>query len=98
MQRFLLKVMPEIARIQSILAHSLNAFSADILAVVGEQIVGRCAKYAGRLILLQNDSVAFHVNLQLVPFSNIQSSSQFDWEHNSAEFIHLADNTGRFHG
>ena len=74
-----------------VLPHVADTLLADVLATVADQITGRCTEDAGRLEFLQNDSVALHVDLQLIPLRNVQRPAQFDGQHDAAQLIHLAN-------
>ena len=58
-----------------IFGHFLNAVLADILSTVGQQAPGGAAENAGRLKLLQDDAVIFHIDFQLVTLRNIQCAA-----------------------
>ena len=67
-----------------IFSHFPDTFAANILPAEGNQIPERTAEHAGRLKLLQNDPVIFHIDLQFVPLRNIQRTAQLDGQHDSA--------------
>ena len=61
---------------RSILSGELpDTVQADIFALEGSHIKGAVAENAGRLILLQNDLVAVHVDLQRIPLVDVQRRS-----------------------
>ena len=78
-------------RFALVLPHAADALLADVLAAVADQLPGRGAEDAGRLEFLQNDAVALHVDLQLIPLRNVQRPAQFDGQHDAAQLIHLAN-------
>ena len=74
-----------------------NASGANMLAFEQGQLSGRTAENTGGLVLLQNDLIILSEDLQLVTFSDIQHSTQFDRQYDSTEFVDLPDNACRFH-
>ena len=76
-----------------IFSHFPDTFAADILAAEGNQIPERSAEHAGRFKLLQDDAVIFHIDFQLVPFGDIQGTSQFDGQNDSSQFIYFSNDT-----
>ena len=71
--------------------HVTDALLADVLAAIADQLPAGRTEDAGRLEFLQNDSVALHVDLQLIPLRNVQRPAQFDGQHDAAQLIHLAN-------
>ena len=83
---------------RSILSGELpDTVQADIFALEGSHIKGAVAENAGRLILLQTDLVAVHVDLQRIPLVDVQRTAQLDGQHNPSQFIDLPNNSRRFH-
>lgn len=81
----------------SLLCHFADALLANIFSAIGNQASGRAAEDAGRLKLLQNDPVILHIDLQFVPFGNIQRTPQFNRQNDSSQIINFTNNTSRFH-
>lgn len=77
--------------------HILNTFHADISAPVGYQSAGGSAENAGGFIFFQDHFVIIQVDLQFIPFGDIQSSAKLDWKNDPAQLIYFTNNSGRFH-
>ena len=75
----------------------LEAIGADVLAAEVDDILGIIAENTGGLVLFQDDGGSIYIDLQRVLFGDIQSTPELDGENDSAEFIDLSDNAGRFH-
>ena len=75
----------------------LNAFGADILTLVVDDILGTVAENACRMIFVKNDIIPVYENLKCVSLRDIQSAAKLDRQHDPPELIDLSYNTGRFH-
>ena len=71
--------------------HFADAFLADILSAVQDQIPEGSAEHTGRLKFLQNNMVIFHVDLQLIPLRDVQRPAELNGQHDAAQLIHLAN-------
>ena len=72
------------------------ALGADVFPVEHNHVLGVVAEDAGGLILFQHNGGSVHVDFQGVLLRDVQRAAQFNREHNAAEFVHFAYNTGRF--
>ena len=84
-------------RVFRLFTHIPDTLAANILSIIGNQLRPRSAEDAGRLVFLQNDAVILHVDLQLIPFRNIQCAPQFNGQYDSAKVVYLTDNACRLH-
>jgi hypothetical protein len=88
---------PKLPRFLLVISHLPQALSADILPLVGHQALGRRTENAGRLVLLQDDTIILHKDLDLIPLSDIQRTPDLDGQNDSSQLVYLANNTRRFH-
>ena len=75
----------------------IDALIADILAFVLDQTLHGGTEYAAVLILTKDDLITLNVNLHFVMLCDVQCSTQFNGKNDSAQFIHFADDSRRFH-
>ena len=61
------------------LSDTADTLLTNILAPVGNQTSGACAEHTGGLILLENNPIILHINLQLIPLCDVQSPAKFNW-------------------
>ena len=81
----------------SIFRDFADATLADVFPSIGHQAARRPAEDTSGFKFLQDDAVVLHEDLQLVTLSNIQSTPQFNGQHDSAELVHFSDNSRGFH-
>ena len=74
-----------------------QAAGADVPAFILDDILYIVAESAGGLILLQNDLIAVHVDLQGILLRDIQGAPQFNGQNDAAEAVHLSDDSGSLH-
>jgi hypothetical protein len=72
------------AKLCSNVVEIINALITNVLALVLYKILGRTTEYTVMFKLTQDDLIAINENFHLIVLGNIQSSPQFDWEHNTA--------------
>ena len=75
------------ARILSLqfFAQRLDAVRTHVLAFEVHDALAAVAKYAGRLVLTENDGIALHIYLKRIPFRDVQRSPEFYRKNNSPE-------------
>ena len=61
------------------------------------QIPDAFAENAGIPVLAENNTVALYIYLQCILFRDIQSPAQLNGQDNAPQFIHLTDDSSRFH-
>ena len=83
--------------IKSVFSHFADALAADILLAEGNQTPGGAAENAGRLKLLQHDSVAFHEDFQFIPLGDVQGAADLNGQDNAAQIVNFSNNTSRLH-
>jgi hypothetical protein len=71
----------------------INTFIANKLAFVLHQSLCGGTEHAVVLIFLEDDLVVFNEDFHLIVLSNIQRAPQLDGKDDSAQFIHLSDNS-----
>jgi len=76
---------------------ALHAGLADRLALVFNDVSAFAAENAVGLVLFQNNAVALNVYLNGILFGKVESSSHFDGENDSSQFVELANDSGGFH-
>ena len=74
----------------------LEAGGADVLAFIIDNFLGIGAENAGRLMLFEDDHVAFCVDFDRISFCNIKSAAKFDRYYDSSEVVKFSDYTGGF--
>ena len=75
----------------------LDTVGTDVLPFEINDVLGVITEDAGRLIFLQHDRGAVHVDFKGVFLCNVQSAAQFDGEDNASQLINLSHDAGRFH-
>ena len=75
----------------------MRAGAANILAFVMDDVLCVAAENAGGLVLFQHDLISIHIDFQGILYLDIHGAAQFNGQHNTAQFINLANNTGRLH-
>ena len=73
---------------------ALYAVHTDISAMVGYQIPHAGAKNAGWLVFSQNHFIIIQIDLQLIPFRDVQSAPKLYRKYNSPQFINFSNDTG----
>ena len=86
---FIWNVMPG-EQVMASICQDPDAAGADIFALVVQQLPLGTAENAGGLILLQHDPVAVHVDLQSIPFFDVQIPPQLNRKHDPPQFIDFA--------
>ena len=77
--------------------HVADTALANILTLVGNQILGRGAENTRRFILLEHNAIALHKDFQFVPLSDIQRSAQLYGDYDPPKFINFANDACRLH-
>ena len=75
----------------------LEALMADELAVYLDEVLDSRTENAFVLILLHDDAAAFNIDTHLVAWLDLELTSDFDWENNSAQFVNFSCVTANFH-
>ena len=75
----------------------LEAFVADQLTFEEVHITRVIAENASRVILLQNDLVAFRKDFERVLDGDVHRFAQLDRDHDAPQIVQLPDDSGRFH-
>ena len=71
----------------------IQAIPAHALALVDLNVRGVPAEDACRLVLPEDDAFTVNIYLEGVLLTDIQSSTQFDRDNYSAQFVHFTHNT-----
>lgn len=75
----------------------VDAFTADALFAEVYDVVCIVAKFAGRMVLLQNDAVIIGEDLKRILFVDVHDLAQRLGKHDAAQLVNLAYDSGRFH-
>lgn len=65
--------------------------------MVRDEPTGRTTENTGRLKLLQNYSVIFHIDFDFVALGNIQCAAKLNRQYDSAQIVYLSDDSCRLH-
>jgi hypothetical protein len=90
------EVIPEVSSV-GLTGHFLEAVLADELGAVEDDILCVAAEEAGGNVLLQDDAVVFHEDLDGVLVLDVHLVAKFDGEHDAAQFVDAAYDSSRFH-
>ena len=75
----------------------LDAVGADVLALVVDYIAAFVTEYAGRLILVQNNIVAFNKYFKSISFGDIQGAAKLDGQNDTQQLVNFSNNSGGLH-
>ena len=70
----------------------------NVLVIIDGQLFLGAAEDAAGKILLENDLVAVHINLNVTVDVDAQGAAQLYGENDAAEVVNFSYDTGRFHG
>ena len=71
-----------------------DAVGANVLALVGDNVLGVVTEDACGMILMKNDVVTLHENLESVFLGNVQGTAQLYGKNDAAELIYFSDYSG----
>ena len=80
------------------LGQLVAAAAANVLVIIDGQLFLGAAEDAAGKILLENDLVAVHINLNVTVDVDAQGAAQLYGENDAAEVVNFSYDTGRFHG
>jgi hypothetical protein len=75
----------------------VDALVANKFALVLNKALCRSAEHTAVLKFAENDMIVFNENFHFIVFGDIQSSSELNGKYDPAQFIHFANDAGRFH-
>ena len=80
-----------------LLLELIQTFGANTLAVEKYDVVGVVAENAGRVVLLENDTVIIGENLNGILYFDVHCLSDFDRKNDSSQLVYFSDHSGGFH-